>query len=72
VLGVLVSYFFDEMPASAGVRSPGRLRLADPKPSSLKPDPMATPETLELVGAYYRIVDLDVRKHLFDLIKALD
>jgi transcriptional regulator with XRE-family HTH domain len=28
-------------------------------------------ETLELVGAYYRIIDPAVRKHLLDLIKSL-
>src|SRR5262245_50895835 len=51
LLDVPISYFFDEMPASAGARSPGRLRgLAEPKLPSIEPDPMAAPETLELVG----------------------
>jgi hypothetical protein len=34
-------------------------------------DPMARRETLELVRAYYRIPDPQVRRRLFELAKAL-
>ena len=72
VLGVPVSYFFDEMSASTSARSPGRLRgMPELKPLVYKPDPMAKRETLKLVRAYYRITDARVRKRLFTLVKAL-
>ncbi len=41
------------------------------KPPSYEPDPMAKRETLELVRAYYKIEDVDVRKRLYELTKAL-
>ena len=72
VLDVPVSYFFDEMSASTSARSPGRLRgMAEQKPLPFEPDPMAKRETLELVRAYYRITDPQVRKRLFELTKSL-
>ncbi len=63
VLDVPVEYFFDEMPARGG----GKTK----EPPSYEPDPMATRETLELVRAYYKIEDADVRKRLRELINAL-
>src|SRR5689334_9925074 len=71
VLEVPISYFFDEVSASTSARPQGRLRLAEQKPPPPATDPMAKQETLELVGAYCHIVDPDVRKCLFNLIKAL-
>jgi transcriptional regulator with XRE-family HTH domain len=72
VLGVPVSYFFDEMSASTSARSPGRLRgMPELKPLVYKPDPMAKRETLKLVRAYYRITDARVRKRVFNLTKSL-
>ena len=42
-----------------------------PEPYEAEPDPMAKRETLELVRAYYRIHDSQVRKRLFEMTKAL-
>ena len=68
VLDVPLQFFFDEM-------------RAEPETSDYRPmsgeadvpeqDPMAKRETLELVRAYYRIPDAQVRRRLFELAKAL-
>lgn len=73
ILDVPVSFFFDDMTdrlkgdfgpmAAAGV--------AEPPQSALEPDPLTRRETLELVRAYYRISDPQVRKRLFELTKSL-
>lgn len=71
VLDVPVGYFFEEMANGVAQRSPapaaGLAEQADP----YEPDPMAKRETLELVRAYYRISDPQVRKRLFEMTKAL-
>jgi transcriptional regulator with XRE-family HTH domain len=72
VLDVPVSYFFEEM--SPGVASAAEARLGglDEAPSpTYEADPMMRRETLELVRAYYRIGDPQVRRRLFDLTKAI-
>lgn len=77
VLDVPVSFFFDDMPEEKGGDG-----SAQPAVPGLAPangddardggsDPMARRETLELVRAYYRISDANVRKRVFDLAKAL-
>jgi transcriptional regulator with XRE-family HTH domain len=68
VLDVPVSYFFDEMEAPGAARGVG---LAEAKGADYEADPMMKRETLELVRAYYRILDPGVRKKLFELAKAL-
>jgi len=72
VLDVPVSYFFEEM--SPGVASAAEARLGGleeaPSPT-YEADPMMRRETLELVRAYYRIGDPQVRRRLFDLTKAI-
>ena len=72
VLDVPVSFFFDDMPqdpdAHASTQHGG---FEEEKPVPFEPDPMAKRETLELVRAYYRIVDPQVRKRLFELTKAV-
>lgn len=45
--------------------------MADQPQASLDPDPLTRRETLELVRAYYRIGDPQVRKRLFELTKSL-
>ena len=45
--------------------------LADQPQAPLEPDPLTRRETLELVRAYYRIGDPQVRKRLFELAKSL-
>jgi transcriptional regulator with XRE-family HTH domain len=68
VLDVPVQFFFDEMVAEP--------ESADYRPMSgetdaPEQDPMAKRETLELVRAYYRIPDAQIRRRLFELAKAL-
>ncbi len=71
LLDVPVEYFFDGMPAAVAARSPAQGGSRSKKLPSYEPDPMATRETLELVRAYYKIEDADVRKRLRELINAL-
>jgi hypothetical protein len=67
-----VSFFFDDMAErlKAG-EGQGAMALSDQPQSPLEPDPLTRRETLELVRAYYRIVDPQVRKRLFELTKSL-
>lgn len=68
VLGVPVSYFFDDMPTPEQIATPS----PDMPPSETEEfESMARRETLELVRAYYRIDDPSVRKRTFELLKAL-
>ena len=63
ILDVPVSYFFEGLPTSVQER---------PLPAEPEaPDRMTSRETLELVRAYYRILDPGVRKRLVDLARAL-
>ncbi len=71
LLDVPVEYFFDDMSTVVAASSPARGGGKAKKPQSYEPDPMATRETLELVRAYYKIEDADVRKRLRELINAL-
>ncbi|MGE5548737.1 MAG: helix-turn-helix domain-containing protein [Solirubrobacterales bacterium] len=74
VLDVPVGYFFDDMPDDVRVNSPSQiLGSSDPEGSLdlYKGDPVMKRETLELVRAYYRITDPQVRKRVYDLAKAL-
>lgn len=63
VLGVPVTFFFEDLPAP-GVES------AEPSETQ-EFESMARRETLELVRAYYRIPEENVRRRAFELIKAL-
>ena len=68
ILGVPVSYFFDEMDqltAVANENAPTGARSG--APSEL----VAKRETLELVRAYYRIVNPKVRRGIVDMIRAI-
>lgn len=72
ILDVPVSFFFDDM--SERFKGPEPLStggFADQPQPSLEPDPLTRRETLELVRAYYRIHDPQVRKRLFELTKSL-
>jgi transcriptional regulator with XRE-family HTH domain len=74
VLDVPVSFFFDDMPADPDSipTSDGSVGgFGEEKSTSFEPDPMAKRETLELVRAYYRITDPQVRKRLFELTKSV-
>ncbi len=71
ILDVPIQFFFDDMPAAVAASSPAQGGGRTKKPPRYEPDPMATRETLELVRAYYKIEDADVRKRLRELINAL-
>ena len=67
-LDVPVSFFFDDM-ASELKTHEGRFE-AGLREDEYEPDPLARRETLELVRAYYKLGP-DIRKRMFELVKAL-
>jgi len=71
VLDVPVAFFFDDMAEDVALRSPALLGGLAEEPDTYEPDPMAKRETLELVRAYYKITDPQIRKRLFEMTKAL-
>ncbi len=72
ILDVPVSFFFDDMSDRvSGADGGAAAGMADQPQASLDPDPLTRRETLELVRAYYRIGDPQVRKRLFELTKSL-
>jgi transcriptional regulator with XRE-family HTH domain len=70
ILDVPVSFFFDDLPGELGVggAAPG---FAEPGQQPIERDQMSRRETLELVRAYYRIPDPQVRRRIFDLMKSI-
>lgn len=70
VLDVPVAFFFDDIAPVAGE---GSLvdALAEAPAAGYESDAMVRRETLELVRAYYRIRDPQLRRRLFDLTKAI-
>jgi transcriptional regulator with XRE-family HTH domain len=70
VLGVPVSFFFDDLPPADLIRLDEAVEDA-PVSETDEFDSMARRETLELVRAYYRIDDAAVRRRTFELVKAL-
>ncbi len=70
-LDVPIEYFFSDMPTAVAASSPTLVGGRAKKPPSYEPDPMATRETLELVRAYYKISNPQVRKRLFEMVKAI-
>ena len=71
VLDVPIQFFFDDMPNAVAASSPAQGGGKAKKPPSYEPDPMATRETLELVRAYYKIKDAEIRTRLHAMTKAL-
>ena len=72
VLDVPVEYFFGDMPAAVAASSPANTKRGRAKkPPSYESDPMARRETLQLVRAYNKIRDPEIRKHLFEMTKTL-
>ncbi len=70
VLDVPIGYFFEEMPALEEPAAEGAAMVQVPdEPDEF--ESMARRETLELVRAYYRIGDAQVRRRAFELIKVL-
>jgi transcriptional regulator with XRE-family HTH domain len=72
VLDVSIDYFFEDMPTAVAAISPAtKGRGKAQKLTGYEPDPMVKRETLELVRAYYKIEDADVRKQVSQLIMTL-
>ncbi len=71
VLDVPVEYFFGDMPAEVAASSLAQGGRKAKEPPRYELDPMAKRETLEFVRAYYKISNPQVRKRLFETVKAL-
>jgi transcriptional regulator with XRE-family HTH domain len=74
VLDVPVAFFFDEMaPGVAGppVKGEHRPKGMTESESSYQAEPLMKRETLELVRAYFKIADPQLRRRVFDLAKAI-
>ncbi len=72
VLDVPIDYFFEDMPTAVAAISPATKKRGKAKKlPSYALDPMTKRETLELVRAYYKIEDADVRQRVSQLIKAM-
>ncbi len=69
---VPVEYFFEDAPPEVAAGPPAaKKRGTMNKLPSYEPDPMDKRETLELVRAYYKIEDTDIRKRVYEVAKAL-
>ncbi|WGF86533.1 helix-turn-helix domain-containing protein [Marinivivus vitaminiproducens] len=76
ILDVPVSFFFSDLDVpDGGLALPGLAEEAaafDAGPPPARRDPqLERRETRELLGAYYRIADPDVRRRIFELVKSL-
>jgi transcriptional regulator with XRE-family HTH domain len=72
VLGVDMNFFFAEMPDDVAAASPGQMVSGwHEEGARYEPDRTQTKEAGELLGAYQRIDDLELRKSLIDLAKAM-
>ncbi len=72
VLGVPISFFFEDLsPAAAGGGRRRARGLGKAPASVLEPDTLSKRETGELIRAYYRVKDPKLRKRVQDLLQAL-
>ena len=72
ILDVPVAFFFEELTDAEPLGVLSALDAANaPTPAGSAGESMLRRETLELVRAYYRIGDPEVRRRLFDLTKAI-
>jgi transcriptional regulator with XRE-family HTH domain len=74
ILDVPVSFFFDEInreSAKAGAARPSEAPMTAASTPEREGPTMMRRETLELVRAYYRITNPQVRRRLFELTKAI-
>ena len=71
VLDVPVNFFFDEMPKEIASKSGAAVSGLAAGAEDFDPNIVSKRETLELVRAYYKIESLQVRKRLFEMVKAL-
>lgn len=71
VLDVPVGFFFDDLDADRVSPAAGRAAGLSEEPAVYQAGPLIKRETLELVRAYLRINDAQIRRGLFDLTKAI-
>ena len=72
VLDVPMSFFFEDMDDKPSGRQSRRRGAAEDRASyTAAGSPITKRETLELVRAYYHIDDADVRRRVFDLVRAM-
>jgi transcriptional regulator with XRE-family HTH domain len=72
VLDVPIGYFYDEMPADVSTYGRKHMQGVAEGPAPVyELDPMAKRETIELVRAYYDIVDRRLRQQMVGTMRAL-
>ncbi len=69
VLDVPIEFFYSDVDPVRAPAMPGG--FAEPPAAAFDADPLRKRETIELVEAYYAIVDSAVRRRLFELARAL-
>ena len=69
VLGVPVSYFFEDMPAAVSESRGPVPRPSQAAAANYDADPMSHRETMELIKAYFRIEDPRTRRKLLELLR---
>ena len=71
VLGVGISWFFEDAPSNSKRRTPPAEPRAAANESAADQDPMTANETVKLVRAYYMIEDPKVRKKILHMVRAV-
>ncbi len=71
VFDVPIEHFFEDMPPEVAASSLAKGRGRAREPVGYDPGFLTKRETMELVRAYYKIEDADVRKRVYLLIKGL-
>lgn len=71
LLSVPVAYFFEGYDVESGQSPAYGQGMAEKDAAEFEHECMSSRETLELMRAYYRITDPQVRKRVFELLKSL-
>lgn len=74
ILDVPINFFYDNMTdatSAGGAASRPATGFAEQQEGFGTDDTLSKRETLELVRAYYRITDPNIRKRMFDLMKSM-
>lgn len=71
VLGVGISWFFEDAPSTAKRRAAATEARAIANEPGVEQDPMTANETVKLVRAYYMIEDPKVRKKILHMVRAV-
>lgn len=71
VLGVGISWFFEDAPSTAKRRTAAAEARQPVNEATAEQDPMKANETVKLVRAYYMIEDPKVRKKILNMVRAV-